>query len=528
VNPSSQHRAHVYKGRAISGVKWTTASTALSTGFYLVQTVVLARLLEPRDFGLMAMAVVVISIAMAYADMGLSSAIVQRQHCSENELSSLYWLNILAGILVFSVIFALSPVIAYFFHEPRVTRMVQLCALTFVIAPIGQQYQLLLQKELHFRPLAIVEVAGRGSGTAVAIGLALAGAGVYSLVFGQLATSAASSLLLMLRGHRIYRPHLHFAWADVRSYMRFGLYQMGERAINTLHDNLDKIIIGAWLHAEVLGFYNFAWNLATLPINRINPIITRTAFPLFSRLQEDGALLSRGYFKLLRLLSIVNFPLFLGLCGVSSLAVPIIFGEKWIPAVPLIQIFCLFAVGYSIGNPVGSLVLAKGRADLGFWWNVVVSAIQAVAIALSAWRSGVMGVAWTLLVLQVLYFPASYYFLVRPVLGRCWRQYVASVAPALIASLVMLGTLKVALFLFPALAHASCWGLALMISLGCIVYFLAGFALFRGEIRELVALALRRERKGAEQQENYLSPALGPNGTIVFASAGVPELPDAK
>jgi lipopolysaccharide exporter len=528
VNASPQHRAHIYKSRAISGVKWTTASTALSTGFYLLQTVVLARLLEPRDFGLMAMAVVAISIAMAYVDMGLSSAVVQRQHCSENELSSLYWLNILAGILVFSVIFVLSPVIAHFFHEPRVTRLIQLCALTFVIAPIGQQYQLLLQKELLFQPLAIIEVVGRGSGTAVAIGLALAGTGVYSLVFGQLTTSAFSSLLLMLRGHRIYRPRLHFAWADVQSYMGFGLYQMGERAINTLHDNLDKIIIGAWLHAEALGFYNFAWNLATLPISRISPILTRTAFPLFSRLQEDTALLSRGYFRLLRLLSIVSFPLFMGLCGVASLGVPAVFGDKWIPAIPLVQIFCLFAIGYSIGNPIGSLVLAKGRADLGFWWNVVVSAIQAIAIALSAWRGGVLGVAWTLLVLQILYFPGAYYFLVRPVLGRCWRQYVASVAPALIASLVMLGTLKVALFLFPALAHARYWGLALMISLGCIVYFLAGFALFRGDLRDLVALALRRERNSAEQQENYLSPASGPNGSIVFANAGVPGLPDDK
>jgi O-antigen/teichoic acid export membrane protein len=526
---SSQNRAHVYRHRAVAGVKWTTLSTALSTACYLLQTVVLARLLEPRDFGLMAMAAVVISIAMAYVDMGLSSAIVQRQHCSENELSSLYWLNVFAGLLVCGAILAISPLIGHFYREPRVTRIVQLCSLTFVIAPIGQQYQLLLQKELLFRPLALIEVVGRSVGTTVAIGLALGGSGVYSLVFGQLAASACSSLLLMLRGHRIYKPRVHFAWADVRSYMGFGLYQMGERAINTVHDNLDKLIIGAWLHAEALGLYNFAWNLATLPINRINPILTRTAFPFFSRLQDDSALLSRGYFKLLRMLSIVNFPLFLGLCGVSTLAVPAIFGDKWIPAVPLVQVFCLFAVGYSIGNPIGSLVLAKGRADLGFWWNVGISAIQAIAVALAAWRGGVMGVAVTLLVLQILYFPASYYFLVRPVIGPCWRRYVASVTPALISALIMLGTLKAILWLFPALTHARYAGLALMVVLGALVYLLAALLLLRNDLRDLVALILRRqpsEDRPAQETASYA--ASGENNRVVLGGAGGQACPDGK
>lgn len=497
---SGENRAQVYKSRAVSGVKWTGVSTALSTGFYLAQSVVLARLLEPRDFGLMTMAIVVISVAMAYVDMGLSSAIVQRQHCTENELSSLYWLNIFAGLIVFGVIFAGAPIVARFYHEPRVTHIVQWCALTFIIAPIGAQYQLLLQKELLFRPLAAIEVSSRGFGTIVAIGLALRGSGVYALVFGQLATSGCNSLLLMLRGHHIYRPRLHFAWADVRSYLRFGLYQLGERAINTLHDNVDKLIIGFWLGASSLGFYNFAWNLALLPVSRINPILTRTAFPFFSRLQDDSELLRRGYFKLLRMVSIVNFPLFLGLCGTATWAVPAIFGGKWLPAVPLLQIFCFFAMGYAVGNPIGSLVLAKNRPDLGFWWNAGISVIQAVAVALSAWRGGMIAIAWTLLVLQVFYFPAGYFFLVKPVLGRCWRQYVSSVTPAFISALIMVCSLQAVIFFFPYRDSAKYWGLPLLIAFGGAVYLASAIILFRNDLRDLIAMTLHRGKPDADQK----------------------------
>jgi O-antigen/teichoic acid export membrane protein len=525
----AQHRAQTYKRRAVSGVKWTGASSALSTGFYLVQSIVLARLLEPRDFGLMAMAVVVISVAMAYVDMGLSSAIVQRQHCTENELSSLYWLNIAAGLVVFAVIFAIAPIVARFYHEARVTQVVQLSALTFVVAPMGAQYQLLLQKELLFRPLAAIEVISRGIGTVVAIVLAVLGKGVYALVFGQLATSACNSLLLMRRGHQIYKPRLHFAWADVRSYLGFGLYQLGERAINALHDNLDKMIIGFWLGAQALGFYNFAWNLATLPISRINPILTRTAFPLFSRLQEDSGLLSRGYFKLLRMVSMVNFPLFLGLCALSGWFVPVVFGQKWEPAIHLIQVFCLFACGYAFGNPIGSLVLAKGRADLGFWWNAGVSIVQAIAVALSAWKGGAMGVAVTLFVLQMIYFPAAYHVLVKPVLGRCWRQYVTAAIPALVSSLIMFGCLRAALLLFPHRSAHSYWGLALLVAMGGLIYLAVAFALFGKETRDLVKMVLHRGTPANPPPPGTsLPPTVPPAENVTAAGVANPGLQDSQ
>lgn len=520
MNASPQHRAQVYKGRAISGVKWTTLSTALSTGFYVVQTIVLARLLEPRDFGLMAMAMVVISVAIAYVDMGLSSAIIQRQHCSENELSSLYWLNIFAGLVVFMAVFFLAPVVAYFYREPKVTHLVHLCALMFVIAPVGQQYQMLLQKELLFRPLATIEVSSRAVGTVVAIGAAVMGAGVYSLVLGQLAVSSSASLLFMLRGHRIYRPRLHFARSDLRGYLRFGLYQMGERGINTLHDNLDKLIIGFWLGAESLGYYGFAWNLALMPVSRINPILTRSAFPLFSRLQDDLAVLKSGYLKLLRLISIVNFPLFFGLCAVAPLAVPALFGQKWLPAVTLLQIFCLVGAIYSTGNPVGSLILARGRADLGFWWNASISVVQAIALVLSAWLGGVMAVALTLLVLQILYFPAGYRFLVRTAVGPCWRQYLSSVAPAFACSVLMLGAVSAALHVLLRWNLDRYLALTLLVSLGAAIYALAAFALQGNEIRNLLRMGLHREPPAPESQPSGpLTVPLSGSSVPVVAAA---------
>src|SRR5262249_9473738 len=143
-------------------------------------------------------------------------------------------------------------------------------------------------------------------------------------------------------------------------------------------------------------------------------------------------------------------------------------------------------------NPIGSLVLAKGRADLGFWWNAGISIIQAIAVALSAWLGGALAGAGTFLALQVIYFPATYHFLVKPVLGRCWRQYALASVPALVSSLIMFGSLRAALLLFPHRSAHSYWGLAALIALGAIIYLAAAFTLFGKETRDLVKMILHR------------------------------------
>ena len=409
------------------------------TTLQFVTLAVLARLLSPSDFGLMGMIMVVIGFARLFADMGISNAIIYRQDATRAELSSLYWLNILAGIMVFFIVCGACPLITAFYHEPRLSNLIYLSSLIFLITPFGQQFQILLQKELKFDQLAKIEIIGSFANSAAAITLAILGMGVFSLIWGQLAGTSLRVLLLSCWGWKNWRPRVHFSTQDLKGYISFGLYQMGEKAVNYFNSNLDYILIGSLLGAKALGYYTLAYNLILRPSSTINPIITRVAFPVFSRVQNNTEKLKRGYLKVLQLLSTVNFPMMAGLAVVAPLAVPIIFGEQWLPSVILIQILTIVGLLRSIGNPVGSLLLAKGRADLGFKWNVAVMITQIPLLYLGLKLGGTVGVAVAFAVLQSVYRIFSYPILIRTLLGPCLRQYVSSMWPALWMSATMGG-----------------------------------------------------------------------------------------
>ena len=422
-----------------SGIRWSGLSAIFRTLIESLRLVILALFLSPVDFGLMGMAMVVIGLAEAYTDLGVSAAIIHRQDATEAELSSLYWLNLLAGLAALAVVWACNPLIALMFHEPRLLPIIQVVAVVFLITPSGKQFEILLQKELRFDVLAKQEIAASIAGFAVAITCAVAGLGVWALVYSFLVTVSIKTICLLCIGLTRYRPRLHFHRSDLKGYVGFGLYQLGERTVNSISEKLDQILIGTMLGAQALGFYNFAFNLTANPIWRINPIITRVAFPVFAKIQQDTEALRKGYFRLIRVLTTINAPLLFGVAAVAPLAVPTIFGEKWSPSIVLIQVLSFVAFLRSAGNPIGSLQLAKGRADLGFKWNCFLLLVSIPTIYGGIAIGGVTGIAIFLLLLQsVLQVPAYLYF-VRPLLGNCASEYTAAVLkPALVAGLMAL------------------------------------------------------------------------------------------
>ena len=427
------------KEKAVSGVKWNAILMTVITALQFITLAILARLLTPADFGLMGMTMVIIGFARLFSDMGISNAIIYRQDATKEELSSLYWLNILVGIAVFLIICASTPFVVVFYHEPRLTNLMYLAALVFLITPFGQQFQVLLQKELQFNRLAIIEMISSFANATVVITLAFWGMGVFSLIWGQLAGTSLRVLLLCYQGWRHWRPYWHFSRRDLKGYISFGLYQMGEKTANYFNTNLDYLLIGSLLGAKALGYYTLAYNLVLRPSSTINPIITKVAFPVFSKIQTDIIKLKRGYLKVLQFLSSVNFPIMAGLAVVAPLAVPTIFGEQWLPSVILIQILAILGLLRSTLNPIGFLLLAKGRADLGFKWNVVLMITQIPGLYLGAKFGGTVGVAIAYSILMGIYIILGYPILIRTLLGPCLYEYVSSMWPSLWMSAVMGG-----------------------------------------------------------------------------------------
>lgn len=424
------------RGEAISGVRWMSTSTVVVVVAQFVQLALLARFLSPEDFGLVSITAVVVGFAQSFGDMGLSNSIIHRQATTADELSSLYWMSLLAGVAVFGLLWAMTPLVAAFYNEPRLEGLMLWSALIFLIVPVGQQFQILLQKDLRFGRLAGAEVTGAIVGATIAVSSVVLGQGVFSLVWGQLASAVTKAALFARFGSDIWRPGPHFRWSDLRGHLSFGLYQMGERSVNYFSRNMDKLLIGRLLGVEALGFYSVAYQLMIRPMQTLNPIVTRVAFPVFARIQDDDARLDRGYLQVIQAIAFVSMPVYLGMFAVAEPLINLLLGAGWEPVVGLFQILVVLGVFYSLGNPVGSLLLAKGRADIGFWFNVFVLLVSVFAI-LAGSRWGVYGVAWALVAVCVaVLFPAGSWLRWR-LFRMSPTRFVGSFAPFLALSAFM-------------------------------------------------------------------------------------------
>lgn len=481
------------KAQAAAGVKWTAASSAITISLQALQLTVLARLLSPEEFGLMAMVMVVVGFVQAYADAGISAAIIHRQDVTSEQLSSLYWLNILSGVLAFGIAWLITPLVVLFYREPRLVPLLHMTALTFLIVPFGKQFEILLQKEMRFNWLSKLQIVAIAVGVTTAISLAMLGQGVWALVWGLLSQEAVRTVLLVLVGRRRHRPTFHFARRDLDGYLSFGLYQMGERSINFLAQRTDQLLLGSLLGAQALGYYNFALNLAIQPISKINPIVTRVAFPLFAQVQDDTRRLRQGYLKIVSLLTAVNAPILVGLAAVAPRAVPLIFGEKWIDAVDLVQILACVALLRSIGNPIGSLLLAKGRAGLGFTWNTVLFSVSIPAIYLGAKLGDARGVALALAGLQLALQVPAYVYLVYPLTGKEGVMLYVQAVLRPVARALLMG----AGVLLAGTVISQVWvAMVVQVSVGIGLYMILLWLFDRGQLTELgdMLLGMRRPR----------------------------------
>ena len=423
--------------QAVSGVRWSTLSSAFVAGTELLRTVVLAHYLFPSDFGLMAMVTIPVSWAQTYLDLGIGAALIHRQDSTKDQLSSLYWLNVLFGLFLFVVFWMGSNLVAIFFREPRTVPLIRVVSLVFIFTPFVNQFETLLQKELAFRALAIRDILASIGQTIGSIALASKGFGVWALVLGFVLGMALRTVMLAPIGLARFRPHLHFRSSDLRGYLSFGLFQMGERSVTYFEQRLDQMFLGYIAGANGLGLYSFAFNLVAQPVWKINPILTKVAFPLFSKVQDDTARLKRGYLKLVGFITVVNAPLLLGLAVVAPVMVPVIFGPKWSGSILLIQLLSLVSLIRSINNPLGCLQLAKGRADMGFWWHIAVSAATVPCVYLGARIGQAPGVATGMVILQSCLVVPAYLLLISPFIGQCAKEYANVILKPVLAAGVM-------------------------------------------------------------------------------------------
>lgn len=412
--------------KTISGAKWSALATVIIIGLGLVQMTVLARIIDNHQFGLLTVSLVIIALADTLSDFGIANSIIQRQEISQLELTTLYWLNVGLGMVVCVAVFALSGAIASVLHNPDLRPLIQTLSLAFIVIPHGQQFRALMQKELEFNKIGLIETSSVLAGFTFTVVSAHFWPLAMTAILGYLVNSAVRTLLFGYFGRKIYRPGLHFSLNSVSSNLRFGAWLTADSVVNYINTNLSTLVLARILGAGVAGGYNLAYNVAVVPPMKLNPIITRVLFPAFAKIQDDTGKLRVNFYKLLSVVGIINFPALLGLMVVSNNFVPLVFGEKWLSIIPVLQLLCIVGLLRSVGNPIGSLLMARARVDISFKFNVFKTCLFIPAIIIGGQWGGAIGVTLGFLLVQIINTVLSYFVLIKPILGSSYRDYILS------------------------------------------------------------------------------------------------------
>lgn len=401
--------------QASAGGRWTAISAIAGLLIQLIQLAILGRLLYPSDFGLMAMMLVVIGLASLLADFGVSNYLVQTKRLTGRLFASLLVLCIAGALLLAGLLCLAAPLVATFFDAPLLINLLPALGLVVVATAVFQPFFALLQREMRFKQIAIMETSAALVGLMLTVAMAMLGYGVWSLIGGQLVLAAAKAVLCVGMASSLVRFEWKFDWPEMKQAMCYGYFQMGERLLNYASWNIDKLIVGRALGEGSLGIYSIAYQLVIKPFSILNPIFTRVALPLLAKVQDDDPRLVRGYLEMTRTIALIAFPVYLFMILASDSIVLLLLGPKWLEAASLVALLGGLGFVYSLGNPIGSLLLAKGRADWAFYFNGVAVVVYALAVVMGS-NLGLNGVAIGLLIAAVVMFSLEFvlrWFLVR-------------------------------------------------------------------------------------------------------------------
>lgn len=420
--------------RTLEGLGWNGATQLLGQLLQFAAAVVLARILSPRDYGLLGMVLVFTGFARSLASMGMGASIIQKSDLSDRHLNSVFWLNVVTGILLTAIFALAAPLIARFYEEPRLKLLTAAVAINFSLESLNVVQNALLEKSLNFRKKFWVESASILAGGIVALVLAFTGGGVWSLV-GQLLTGTAVRAAMMWRLPP-WRPAINFDSSALKELMHFGGHLMGFEIVIYWAGNIDKLVIGRWIGSAALGFYSLADRLMRLPLTNITNVTSAVMFPALSAVQDNVEKVRNAYLRATRMIGLITFPMMIGLSVLAEPAILVVYGGKWRQAIVLLQLLCFAGMAQSIYNTAVWVFLSQGRADTQFRLGVWSTSVRAAGVLIGV-HWGLLGVAWA-------YVLGTYVFVWYPTWSRAggllnlkFSELLKNVAGPLACSAVM-------------------------------------------------------------------------------------------
>jgi O-antigen/teichoic acid export membrane protein len=396
--------------RAIKGVFWSGVDTWGRQLISLIIVMILARILTPDIFGLVALATVFTAFIQLFLDQGFSDAIIQLEELEPEHLDTAFWTNIGVAFLFFFISLITADWVSVLFRESQLAPIIRWLSLSFLLFSLSSTQQALLRRELAFRELSIRSLVSILIGGATGIIVAVSGYGVWSLVAQNLVGALVGTLLLWRVSG--WRPKLRFSKKHFSPLFTFGINVTGTKIFYFANRNTDKFLIGYFWGTTVLGFYVIAYNILLVMTTLLIRVIASVAMPVFSRIQGATVKLQDTYYQTTNITSLIAYPAFTGVILVASELIPVLYGEKWITSVPVLQILAFVGFVHPMLLINSSVFLALSKPQWELKLNFL-SALLNVTLFLLVVQQGIVAVATAYVVTAYVLFLLSYYLIYK-------------------------------------------------------------------------------------------------------------------
>lgn len=483
------HRA---MGRSIIyGVIWNGINLILSRGITLLTMLILARILIPDDFGLVAMAMVFTGFIRVTADLGLAAALIQRRgkQLSSVHFNTAFWASAGFNIIIFLVFaFVIAPFAAWFYEAESIRAIIAVSSFQMILSTLAIVPRSLLIRALRFRPIALAESLGSVVGAITGIFLALNGFGVWSLVFQALSQTLFSSLSLYLVVR--WTPRIEFSKSALRDLLGFGLFDALNRAIIHLSQNLDYLLVGKWLGAQALGHYSLAFIMTDIIRSQLMSVLNKVMFPVYSRLQDSTERIQTYYLTVIRYNTIAITPIMLIFFFLASPLVHLILGEGWEATIFPLKALSIACVIHTIGGTSDSVIKGSGRSDLLFKLYVMkLLLISLPAFSIGTYFFGLPGAA-TAMIVHKLGGRIMHHYTLQRLFAIYERDILKAITPAFLAGVTTV----------PILISAGVYAAESFVHLATIsflivaVFYSTAYFLVRDEIQNLRKMIISEPR----------------------------------
>lgn len=467
------------KSKTAHGVLWSSVERFSIQGIHFLVTLVLARILTPKDFGLIGMLTVFIAIADSLINSGFSKALIRKQDRTDTDNSSVFYFNIITSFFVYLLLYIVAPYVAVFFHEPQLIGLMRLLCLVVIINSFAVIQRVIYTASINFRVQAKATTIAAVLSGIIGIFMALQGFGVWALVAQQLSSAFFNTILLWY--FSTWRPKFVFSWKSFKELYLFGFNLMLVEIMETLYQNSYQIFIGRFFTASNLGHFTQAKHIATLPSSNISGVIGRVTYPVLSSIQDNNERMSDVYRQLARVISFIVFPMMCGLSALSFPVVEVLIGNQWHFAAVLLIPLSFSFMFYPVHAINMNILQVKGQSKLYLKVEVIKKVIS-VAFLVGTIPFGIIVMCYGRIVSSILTLLVNMYFTSRQVKISLFTL-IKDLMPVLMLSLCMF----MVVWLVTGRLENVYIQLIIGLLIGCLIY-VGGAYLFK--IREVKYVGL--------------------------------------